>query len=172
MGLAPSVVANWRAGCNGNEMFRESSASINSSSCRRRYCRSAQQYNRHPRPPGTSPARLFPPAEPCARSGRLEPTRRFFSPAASPSCRANNKSTLSQCSFSTTPGAIAWTLMPCLIKSRPALCVRLITAALDAQYTATRASPRRPAREAKLMILPPSPWAIRCPADCAERPRQ
>ena len=40
------------------------------------------------------------------------------------------------------------------------LWVKLITAAFDEQYTATSGSPRRPAWEAKLMILPPRPWAI------------
>ncbi|RYF47738.1 MAG: hypothetical protein EOO39_47960 [Cytophagaceae bacterium] len=52
----------------------------------------------------------------------------------------------------------------CLIRFNPADCVRLITAALVAQYTATSASPRRPAWLAMLMILPPWPWRIICRA--------
>ena len=52
-----------------------------------------------------------------------------------------------------------FTRMPYWIKSRAQDWVRLITAALVAQYMLTSPSPRRPAWEAMLMILPPLPPA-------------
>ncbi len=57
---------------------------------------------------------------------------------------------------STTPGEIAFTLMPCLIRSSPADWVRLITVALVAQLMVTSDSPRRPAWLAMLMIFRPA----------------
>src|SRR3984957_6493487 len=67
--------------------------------------------------------------------GTDAPTTRFFSPGFSLSYLANIASTWSQCSLSTTPGAMPFTLMRCLMRSRPALCVRLMTAAFFTYVT-------------------------------------
>lgn len=86
-------------------------------------------------------------------NGTSAPTRRFFSLNGGFSQRAKRASTSSQCSLSTTPGAMAFTLVPCRIRFSPALWVMEMTAALDAQYAATSGSPRRPACGAKLIDL-------------------
>ena len=65
--------------------------------------------------------------------GTFEATSAFFWPMALPSSFANIESTCSQCSPSTTPGAMALTLIPCLIKFRPADWVIEITAAFVEQ---------------------------------------
>ena len=65
------------------------------------------------RPPCRSGLRPYP----CGRRARASPTSRFFSPSGRFSYLANSASTPSQCSPSTTPGEIALTLMPCLIRS-------------------------------------------------------
>ena len=65
---------------------------------------------------------------------------------------------------STTPGAMALTLMPCLIRSRPGRLGQADDGRLGGAIDGHQASPRRPAWEAMLMIFPPLPRAI---MDCA-----
>ena len=72
---------------------------------------------------------------------------------------AKRASTSSHIGVSITPGAIALTLMRCLMSSSPALREadhRRLCRAVDRHA----ASPRRPAWLEKLMILPPFPAAI------------
>ena len=137
---------------------------VSSSSSPRRCRRSARPHSPRPHRQGTRQGPRSPRAAPCARSARRLPRGASSRQAEALPRRAKRASTSSQCSASTTPGAIAFTLIPWRIRSSPALCVRLITAAFDAQYTPTSASPRRPACEAKLMIRPPPPCATICRA--------
>ncbi len=87
---------------------------------------------------------------------------RFGSPISMLSNLANCRSTSSQNGVSTIPGAMPLTLILCSASAIAIDCVMLITHALLAQYASTSASPRRPAWEARLTILPPRPWLIIC----------
>ena len=71
-------------------------------------------------------------AVPMRPKGTSAPTRRFFSPSGRFSYLAKSASTPSQCSPSTTPGAMALTLIPCRMRFSPADWVRLMTAAFEA----------------------------------------
>ena len=129
----------------GERAAPKASEPVNSSSCRRRHCRSGRrcsrlsalaQENRH--------AGQVLRACPCARTARLRRLRLLLARLqVFVSWRTAHRH-CSQCSPSTTPGAIALTLMPCLIRSSPADCVsadhRRLGGAVDRHQRSRRAA--------------------------------